>query len=81
MMAMKHRAEGFVLLRRVKKMVKSYQHNKSCKLSPRDEADKETIKYRSLWAHWYVISFSLGGPGFKSGQGTIFQNKNEKRKV
>ena len=34
--------------------------------------------YRSTVAHWYVICFSPGGPRFKSRQGMIFQNKNEK---
>ena len=38
-------------------------------------------RYRSTVAHWYVICFSPGGPGFKSRQGTIFQNKNERRNV
>ena len=39
------------------------------------------IKDRSTVAHWYVICFSPGGPGFKSRQGMIFQNKNERRNV
>ena len=37
------------------------------------------VNNRSTVAHWYVICFSPGGPGFKSRQGTIFENKNEKR--
>ena len=40
-----------------------------------------SISNRSTVAHWYVICFSPGGPGFKSRQGTIFQNKNEKRNL
>ena len=33
------------------------------------------LKNRSTVAHWYVICFSPGGPGFKSRQGTIFRIK------
>ena len=37
------------------------------------------VKYRSTVAHWYVICFSPGGPGFKSRQGRelLILNKKE----
>ena len=53
------------------------KHGKQCKISGkyRIHWNQTLIVNRSTVAHWYVICFSPGRSGFKSRQGTIFQNK------
>ena len=52
---------------------------------PAWEVEKKIDKFKYFHLkcsnYWYVICFSPGGPGFKSRQVTIFQNKNERCNV
>ena len=58
----------------VPRLPKTQERDKNCLYIYR-------LLYRSTITHWYAICLILGGPGLKYRQGTIFQNKNEKRNV